>query len=482
MSGGRPDLATLERLAEVLQARLAGTHIERVWRPSETSLLIDMRALGKARLFVSLAPRSPWVAVTTRWPETPAAPDRETLMLRKGLEGARILAVGVEHERRLVFLLAPRHGHEPLLSIQLAGRYPNVAVLDRQGDGEVEFVRLIAARPATDPDSPPLPRDGSAELDTDDDQAWLEAWEARCWQGEDERRREAWRHDLLREARTAWRRKARAEEALAKDAARAEEAEALRARGELLKASLYRVTPGASEVEVTDWSSGEARPITIPLDPTLTPVDNVQRIFQRYKKLVRARAATAERLERARDETRALGALVEALADEPDDDALAELEARLRALGVRAPAPPNRIQEVARLPYRRFLASDGSEILVGKSARDNDTLTFRVARGADLFLHARDAAGSHVILKRRGRAEPSHEALLDAATLAAHASKLRGELVVDVLYTERKHVKKPRGAPAGLVETGAPRTLTVRLDPARVERLYATLDPHDGET
>ena len=116
--------------------------------------------------------------------------------------------------------------------------------------------------------------------------------------------------------------------------------------------------------------------------------------------------------------------------------------------------------------------------MVGRSAKDNDRLTFQVASGRDVFLHARDVPGSHVILRCPGT--PGHEAMLDAATLAAWNSSARGELVVDVLWTERKHVRRVPGV-AGRVTTADAKNLAVRVDPARVERLYATLaEPRDA--
>jgi len=481
----RPSRETLARLARILHERLAGTHLERLWRPTATSLLIDFRALGRPRLFASLETRHPFAAVTTRWPDPPASPDRETLLLRKCLENARIASVTAEDDRRLVIALSPRHDHHPVLSIQLAGRYANAAVLDRPPGGapEVELARLIVDRPAIDRDSPALPSGPVPHADHDDD-AWLAAYAEALWQAHDARALDTRRAELLREARTAHERRRRTVKALEADLARAEQADALLHQGELLKSALHKVHPGLTEVEAVDWADPDQRTVTIPLDPTLSAADNLQRIFARYRKLERGQATILERLDAAQAAERELAELCVRIAAAESDDALAPLTSALRAAGVRPPAQPSARgpREVAeRLPYRRFLATDGSEILVGRSARDNDALTFHVARGSDIFLHARDVSGSHVILRRRDRAEPSAEALIDAAALAAWGSKLRGETIIDVLWIERKHVKKPRGAAPGLVQTASPRTLTVRHDPARIARLYATLDPHERD-
>lgn len=133
-------------------------------------------------------------------------------------------------------------------------------------------------------------------------------------------------------------------------------------------------------------------------------------------------------------------------------------------------------------PYRTFVV-DGFEVLVGRGDADNDHLTFDVAEPHDLWLHVGGGTpGSHVVVRNPDEVELPRPVVERAASLAAWYSKARAARSVDVHYCKARDVSKPRGAPAGLVETGAPRTLTVRLDPARVERLYATLDPHDGET
>ena len=122
--------------------------------------------------------------------------------------------------------------------------------------------------------------------------------------------------------------------------------------------------------------------------------------------------------------------------------------------------------------YRRFVSIEGYEILCGKSNEQNDRLSLRTARGNDIWLHiGRGHAGSHVVVKLPKGKSASLETLLDAATIAVHFSKARGAAKTEVIYTQAKHVRKPKGAPAGAVVPHQTKTLGVRLDEARLQRL-----------
>ncbi|MDQ1447029.1 MAG: hypothetical protein QOI20_3495, partial [Acidimicrobiaceae bacterium] len=111
---------------------------------------------------------------------------------------------------------------------------------------------------------------------------------------------------------------------------------------------------------------------------------------------------------------------------------------------------------------RRYRSSDGYEVIVGRGARENDELTFRVARSYDTWMHAADYPGSHVVVRARGKDDPiPHRTLVEAARLAAHFSQARKDGKVAVNYTQRKFVSKPRGAAPGLVYLSSFRTLLV---------------------
>ena len=127
-----------------------------------------------------------------------------------------------------------------------------------------------------------------------------------------------------------------------------------------------------------------------------------------------------------------------------------------------------------RLHPRRYRSADGLEIWVGRSDEGNDHLSTRLARGRDLFFHLDGAPGSHVVLRTEGRLDPPSESLVDACELAVHFSKGKHAGRADVHIVPIKNVKKPKGAKRGLVYVSGGRTLHLRREPARLERLLAS--------
>jgi len=476
---GRPSRALARHLAAALSRALVGQRLDKLWRPGERQLLFKARGLD-GRVLIDLEHGHPRVVVTSDWPDTPAAPDRQTLILRNHLENRRVTRVEAT-DRSLVWGFVGPDG-DLTLTVQLAGRYPNAALFSADG---AEIVRLIDRIPAHDPDSPPLP-DGPDPYSGLEDADLFAAYDTRT-RGDAERRALDRRAaGLRRAARTEERRLDRTISALERDLAKAEAAERDRHHGELLKTVIGRVPRGATEVAISDWERG-GEPTVVALSPELDVVANMERCFKRYRKYANAQAGIEQRLLEAmttRDQITAIIARCDALDsgfDGPPENRAVGLDGVERDLHTIAQprakqAPPGRKDAAPALPYRRFVSRDGVEILVGKGARDNDRLTFQVARGHDVWLHARDVAGSHVVI-RAGGAAPSSETLIDAALLAAWNSKARGDAVIDVMWTERKHVRKAKGGAPGLVTTSATKNLAVREDPERLARLYSSSQP-----
>ncbi len=202
-------------------------------------------------------------------------------------------------------------------------------------------------------------------------------------------------------------------------------------------------------------------------------------MFQRARRLKEGARIGRERLAEAERARARLAAVATELAGPGPTDVPA-LEARARAAAPRdfklasgpAQALPGRVKKQPPLPpYREFTGSAGGRVRVGRGAEQNDALTLHVARPHDLWLHAKSRTGAHVVVPLDKGASCPGELLVDAAHLAAHFSEARGEEVVEVQYTPRRYVRKPKGSAPGLVVVEREKVLVLRLEPERLRAL-----------
>ncbi|MBC7241339.1 MAG: NFACT family protein [Anaerolineae bacterium] len=226
-----------------------------------------------------------------------------------------------------------------------------------------------------------------------------------------------------------------------------EEIEALRQAGEYILAFGWQMRPAQDTLEV-ELGEGEVRRIA--LDPVLSPAENAERYFERYRKAKRAAEAVPALLEEVEGELAFLEQLrldVELAASRAELDAL---EQELVQWGyVPAPAKKPRAKPAPAAPLT-MEGPDGFQILVGRNSRQNDYLTFTLARGDDLWFHARGVPGAHVVLRTAGRT-PTPAAIQRAAELAAYYSRARQDTQVLVDYTLCRHVRRRAGGRPGQV-------------------------------
>ncbi len=239
----------------------------------------------------------------------------------------------------------------------------------------------------------------------------------------------------------------------------ARDADRLRLSGELLSAQLYRVPKGAKKVLLENYYDEAGGNVEIPLDETLTPVQNAQKYFKRYRKAMAARKLAAEQKEKTLAE---IDLLEESLLSLQNAETPEDLSDVRRVLEEADLLKKERGQRKAKKPPESrplcFAASDGTEIFCGKNSVQNERLT-KNADGSDLWLHAKNMPGSHVIVRLEGK-EISEQTLLEAARIAAFYSKGHG-VAVPVDYCLRKYVKKPAGTPTGFVIYTHQKTLTI---------------------
>ncbi len=219
--------------------------------------------------------------------------------------------------------------------------------------------------------------------------------------------------------------------------------------GHLLMAQQDQVETGDEEVTLPDlFEDGD--PVTIPLDPAKSVIENAEHYYARARRTRRSREDAEARL----DETMQRAETAKELHDEISSiDTLAGIkEFRKERDDDIAPFVDRPDADVDTFPFRRFDLGDGYEVWVGKNARQNDELTFHVAQKYDFWLHARGVPGSHTVLHIPNRdAEPGRRRKHIAASIAAYYSKARGSGLVPVMVTRRKYVRSPKGAVPGAV-------------------------------
>jgi predicted ribosome quality control (RQC) complex YloA/Tae2 family protein len=225
--------------------------------------------------------------------------------------------------------------------------------------------------------------------------------------------------------------------------------------GKLLMANLTILRKGMPEVELEDVFSRDRERVTIRLDQKLTPAQNAEHYFDKAKK---ARAGIQEKIghqDEVRERWQMLRDFLDRVSDLQTYEQLAEFttahKTDLKSIGYKGLAIEGG-KKPEEVPFRQFIVAGGFQVWVGKNSENNDLLTMKYAKPSDLWFHARGSSGSHVILRMgTGKGEPGRKALEETAGIAAFYSKMKTAKHVPVAVTERKYVRKPRGAPAGTV-------------------------------
>jgi predicted ribosome quality control (RQC) complex YloA/Tae2 family protein len=235
-----------------------------------------------------------------------------------------------------------------------------------------------------------------------------------------------------------------------------DQADDYRQKADLLMAHLQNWEPGMKEISLPDFETGE--PVAIALQPDKNAVQNAQNLYKQHQKLKRARSAVEPLLLEVKSEIEYLEQVEAAIAQIESYQTIEDLQAleeiRDELIGQKYLEDPeyrNRsTEETANTNFHRYRTPNGLEILIGRNNRQNDQLTFRVAGDYDLWFHAQEIPGSHLLLRLEPGTVPETSDLQLAANLAAYYSRARQSDQVPVVYTQPKYVYKPKGAKPGI--------------------------------
>lgn len=472
------DLATIEQILPELRSALIGRRFGKVFPLSRYSMAIDFRLSDSLYLFVSADPGSPRIYLIRRrlrdLEKTAVNPSSFVMQIRKRLSGAEIAGVDQWPDERVVqFSLTGSDNfggpYNAGLTVQLTGKASNIFLLgsddriqdslkDTLGDGQqVGDIYEPPHRPES-----AVERTRKSTSDGNRAHATLsEALDA----ADLEKRTEAEFRSVVNSVRSKVTREiSRLEKLKTKllgDRESHGDAERWKRLGDLLLANIATAKRNESKVSVIDYFDELTPTIEIDVDENDELTEAAEKFFKRYAKARNARDEIAKRLDAtetslvaARQEV----AEIEREIGERNIDALRErLSPQHSKTETRSKAKTSVTSSVA----RTFISSEGFEILVGKRAKDNDQLTFKIARSLDTWMHAADYPGSHVVIRNRDRKQIPPTTLLEAAQLAAFYSQGKAQPKAAVHHTLKKFVNKPKGAAPGLVSLASFKTLLV---------------------
>lgn len=241
--------------------------------------------------------------------------------------------------------------------------------------------------------------------------------------------------------------------------------------GELLTTFGYNAEPGAKSLTCNNYYTNED--ITIPLDNTLTPLENAKKYFDRYGKLKRTFEALTIQLKETEEEIHHLESISASLDIAQKEEDLVQLKDELITYGYMKKkytgGKKEKKQKITSKPFH-YISSDGYHIYVGKNNYQNEELTFKFAAGNDWWFHAKGMAGSHVIVKTNGDVLPDRT-FEEAGKLAAFYSKAKDMDKVEIDYTEKRNVKKPSGGKPGFVVYYTNYSLMIAPDISGIEQI-----------
>ena len=446
---------------------------------SFTRYLADDAAFAPRYVLFDFAPAHLDLYPVTKPFKAPATPQAFTMLLRKYLVSQRLASMRLACDDRVVFLEfgpleAPRHA----LVFEFTGRRSNVflVALDSNeilGAVHKDDIRTVHAPYQRVPNSRPLDETSADRFAAIPNESYFDKLESYFSSRNSQETFKLAQDALQKNLKQAALRYDKRIQALYRDLEKTDLCKKDRYEADLLAAYAFKIPDGAAQVSLPDFETGQD--VLIALAPDESVRQNIERRYNRCKRASRAIPQIEARLDEATLCLEKLHAAQTRLTESKSlleisqiekscADAINSVLPKKQNSAKKSPVEPHK-------PYKTFSSASGIPILVGKSADDNDFLTFRVARGNDWWFHVAHMPGSHVVLRSP---TPDSDAILDAAMLAVHYSKLAQAQHAEVHAVQQKYVHRIKGAPAGKVEIRGERVIYVDIQDARLKRLLKT--------
>ena len=476
------DTVTIEQIVHELRAAIVGRKFGKIFVLSRFSVAIDLRLADGRYLFVSAEPSNPRIYLIQRrlrdLEKISFGPTPFVMQMRKRLSGAEVDRVDKLPDERVIGIGASGTNElgEPFeagIVAQLTGKSANLFLMDgksiildalRETHGEGQRVGDIYSppeQPANSKTSTAAHARRAQYAHSVQAGSISEALDS----ADLERQAESELRSLANTAQTKVvseiAKLERLQARLRGDLKAHGDPEQWKRMGDLLLANVATAKRHGSRVEVIDYFDESVPVLLLEVDEHDSLTEAAERYFKRYTKARNAREEIARRigvidtqLEHARNEKVAIESEIE-LQD------IEALRGRIRPSSDSVRGGKKNRTSLTSSVARKFISSDGFEILVGKRAKDNDQVTFKLAKSLDTWMHAADYPGSHVVIRNRDRKEIPPATLLEGAQLAAFYSQGKAQPKAAVHYTQKKFVNKPRGAAPGLVSVASFKTLLV---------------------
>ncbi len=483
------NVSLINRVVGELCDELRGGIISKVHEPDEKTLILKVFTRGRQlNLLISTHQHLSRLHITKRPFPNPPVPPRFCAFLRSRITNARIGEVRqIEGERIVEIALLKRpsedsgEGDDPIrmtLVAELTGKSGNLILIDKDNiimDAK-RYFRAAESQRTVEPGQllVPLParetiKVEKTEVTPEEGESWNAAVD-RFYSGETDTGELKTEKKRLRKAiKSADKKATRKLRNLREDKEKAAENRDKQRLGELILANMGTIKKGLKEAELDDFYEDPPIKINITLDPKLDAKGNAERYFRRGKKAKTTLRMLEERLPEAESEFEYVENLACSLDAIIDIEEIPLLEGELIEAGllkkpiVDKRAVKKKASKNTTVPYRRYISSEGLTILCGKSGAGNDLLVKKVGRQNDLWFHANNCAGAHVLLKAEGEDLSNYkQSIIEAASIAAYYSKAKNAAKVDVIYADIKKVKKPRGARPGSVTVSEHKAVMVR--------------------
>ncbi|MCC6501803.1 MAG: NFACT family protein [Deltaproteobacteria bacterium] len=466
----------LKVIAAELNDELSGGVVSKIHQSDDRTLILRIFIRGRdLKLLVSARHSLPRLHLTDRSYPNPPSPLRFCAFLRSRITNARIEGVAqTGFERIAVIELAKKDGEDILkmrLVAELTGKSSNIILVDDNGIvlDALRFFGPESARPVVPGEKlGALPAAHGAREEEhivkEEGESWNSAADrhySALVEGEEFAREKAALKKVINESEKKLLRKL---SNLEGDRKKAEEGLSFYKKGELLTTVFHKMKKGMKEVEATDYSKDPPEDVLVSLDVLLSPQENVERLFKRARKSKTAINLLDKRLPDVKAELEYVESLKYEWEAAEDKAALSDIREELVKGGYLKETETRAVkaQEKAE-PIRRFVSSEGFEILCGRSGLGNDQLLSKYASGEDIWFHVKGSPGSHALIKVAGKKQAlTVKTIEEAASIAAFYSKLKESGKAEVIYTEAKNVKKPKGAKPGMVTVKEYKSVVVR--------------------